>query len=216
MGIQSDNTSDTESKILKAAEREFLEKGYAGARTASIAEAAGVTHAMLHYYFRTKEKLFEKIVSDKIGTIGNLVLSAFGDENLPLAERVKQGVERHFDFIAANRDLPRFLINEVYANPTIFEGNAIGIKGITSCLLDKLQADIDEGASRGECRQLDARMLISDIVSLNVFPFVAAPIFEVALGGIYESYGHYLALRKAENVRTILDKLMGCSINYPI
>lgn len=56
-----------EQAILKAAEREFLTKGYAGARTTSIAEAAGVTHAMLHYYFRTKEHIFERILDEKCG-----------------------------------------------------------------------------------------------------------------------------------------------------
>lgn len=57
--IKSDTLlPDTEARILQAAEHEFLTKGYAGARTTSIAEAAGVTHAMFHYYFRTKDKLF--------------------------------------------------------------------------------------------------------------------------------------------------------------
>ena len=49
-------SQDTETRILQAAEKEFFEKGYIGARTTSIAEAAGVTHTMLHYYFRTKDK----------------------------------------------------------------------------------------------------------------------------------------------------------------
>ena len=58
------HTEDTETKIHKAAEREFHEKGYGGARPTSIAEAAGVTHAMLHNYFRTKDKHFERIVTE--------------------------------------------------------------------------------------------------------------------------------------------------------
>ena len=53
-----------ENDILRAAEREFLAKGFSGARTVSIAQAAGVTHAMLHYYFRTKEQLFERILDE--------------------------------------------------------------------------------------------------------------------------------------------------------
>lgn len=58
-------SQDTEYLILQAAEREFMSKGFAGARTTSIAEAAGVTHAMFHYYFRTKEKLFDRIIAEK-------------------------------------------------------------------------------------------------------------------------------------------------------
>ena len=58
-----------EQLILEAAESEFAAKGYDGARTTSIAKAAGVTHAMLHYYFRTKELLFERIIDKKISEI---------------------------------------------------------------------------------------------------------------------------------------------------
>ena len=67
-----------EQAILEAAEREFIVKGFAGARTTSIAEAAGVTHAMLHYYFRTKEQLFERILDEKMRLMGESVLAAFG------------------------------------------------------------------------------------------------------------------------------------------
>ena len=52
-----EETSNTEQSILKAAEKEFLKKGFSGSKTTEIAKEAGVTHAMLHYYFRTKENL---------------------------------------------------------------------------------------------------------------------------------------------------------------
>ena len=93
-----------EQAILEAAEQEFLNKGFAGARTTSIAEAAGVTHAMLHYYFRTKEQLFERILDEKMRLMSRSVLTAFGQPDLPLPERIRDGVESHFDFIAANPD----------------------------------------------------------------------------------------------------------------
>ena len=64
MGEKEDK--NTEQAILKAAEEEFLKKGYALSKTTDIAKQAGVTHAMLHYYFRTKENLFEKVFSQKV------------------------------------------------------------------------------------------------------------------------------------------------------
>ena len=203
---KQNHPQDTETRILQAAEKEFFEKGYAGARTASIAEAAGVTHAMLHYYFRTKDKLFERIVSEKIDALANIVLSAIGDGDLPLEDRIRQGVERHFDFISANRDLPRFIVNEVFAHPERAEmlGN---VQNIAGSLLSNLQHEIDEYAAKGLCRQADARILLIDIVSLNVFPFIAAPIVKAAVGNLYESYDAFLEMRKKENVETILGKL---------
>ena len=110
-------TKDTESEILKAAEQEFMLKGFDGAKTTSIAHAAGVTHAMLHYYFRTKEQLFERILTEKVQLMSESVLAAFGQPGLPLLERLKDGVTCHFDFIAANPQLPRFIVNEVFSRP---------------------------------------------------------------------------------------------------
>lgn len=207
MSRERNNPNDTESRILQAAENEFFEKGYAGARTASIAEAAGVTHAMLHYYFRTKDKLFERIVSEKISILGNIIISAIGDEDLTLEDRIRQGIERHFDFIAANRDLPKFIVNEVLTRPDVVEMMKCNIQNIVNNLLNSLQHEIDAYAAKGLCRQVNARMLLIDIVSLNVFPFMAAPIILGALGDSYNSYDEFLALRKTENVETILNKL---------
>ena len=198
---------DTETRILQAAEKEFFEKGYAGARTASIAEAAGVTHAMLHYYFRTKDKLFERIVSGKINMLGEIILSAIGDENLPLEDRIRQGVERHFDFVSLNRDLPRFIVNEVLTHPERVETLKASMQDVVNGFLDNLQQEIDEYAGKGLCRQVDARTLLIDIVSLNVFPFMAAPIVCGAIGDSFGDYEEFLALRKKENVETILNKL---------
>lgn len=207
MNNEHSHLQSTETRILQAAEKEFFEKGYAGARTASIAEAAGVTHAMLHYYFRTKDKLFEQIVAGKINMLGDIILSAIGDGNLPLEERIRQGVERHFDFIAANRDLPRFIVNEVLSRPNHIEIMKRNALHIVNSLLGSLQREIDEYAARGLCRKVDARMLLIDIVSLNVFPFMAAPIVYSAIGDSYSNYDEFLAMRKKENVETILNKL---------
>ena len=200
-------SQDTETRILQAAEKEFFEKGYIGARTTSIAEAAGVTHTMLHYYFRTKDKLFEQIVSKKINMLGDIILSAIGDNNLPLEDRIRQGVERHFDFISANRDLPRFIVNEVFSHPERIEILKTSIQNIVNDLLNNLQQEIDEYAAKGLCQQADARMILIDIVSLNVFPFMAVPIVKEAIGYSYKSYDEFLTLRKKENVETVLRKL---------
>lgn len=200
-------SQDTETRILQAAEKEFFEKGYIGARTTSIAEAAGVTHTMLHYYFRTKDKLFEQIVSKKINMLGDIILSAIGDNNLPLEDRIRQGVERHFDFISANRDLPRFIVNEVFSHPERIEILKTSIQNIVNDLLNNLQQEIDEYAAKGLCQQADARMLLIDIVSLNVFPFMAVPIVKEAIGYSYKSYDEFLTLRKKENAETVLRKL---------
>lgn len=202
----SDSRSHTEDRILQAAEAEFLAKGFAGARTTAIAEAAGVTHAMLHYYFRTKDKLFERILNEKIQLVRDIMLFGMGDPAKPLAERITTTVERHFDFLAANPSLPRFMINEVFGNAERMALITDQMRLHAPMLLAGLQREIDDLAAEGRCRRVDARMLLLDIISLNIFTFMAQPIVRSLMGDAYGSE-RFLAERKRENVETIMRKL---------
>lgn len=198
---------NTEEAILAAAEEEFLRKGFDGARTTSIAEAAGVTHAMLHYYFRTKEQLFGQILEQKMQLMGELLLAAFGNPGQPLLQRIADGIECHFDFLAANASLPRFIINEVISRPECFETFQKRISQIVASLLKGLQHDLDLSAARGETEPMDVRTLMLDIVSLNVFPFIAEPIIMPLMKDLSADRSRFLSERKAENREIILRRL---------
>ncbi len=197
----------TEEKILAAAEKEFLQKGYAAARTTAIAEAAGVTHAMLHYYFRTKDNLFDKIIESKIGTLRDIMLSSVGDPTIPLFDKLKSAIEHHLDFIAANPDLPKFMFGEVFSRPEKMPVVLENLRYHTPLMTRSLQAQIDEYARKGLCCRVDAGMLILDIVSLNIFPFMAAPMANPLLGGMMTDREAFIEARKKENVETIMRKL---------
>lgn len=200
-------TQTKEQAILAAAEQEFLSKGFDGARTTSIASAAGVTHAMLHYYFRTKEQLFERILDEKLRLMGESVLAAFGQPNLPLQERLRDAIGSHFDFIARNPDLPRFIVNEVFSRPDRYETMRARIREIADTLMRDMQRELDALAARGEAEPLDVRMLMLDIISLNVFPFIAYPLIEPILGNFSNDRARFFELRKAENVEVITRRL---------
>lgn len=203
----TETTQTKEQAILAAAEQEFLTKGFDGARTTSIAATAGVTHAMLHYYFRTKENLFDRVLDAKIQLMGQSVLKAFGDSGLPLAERLRNGIVSHFDFIVANPDMPRFIVNEVFSRPDRYESMRIRIREITDTLLRDLQRDLDESAARGETEPMDVRMLMLDIISLNVFTFIAYPIIEPILGDFTNDRERFFEQRKAEIIEVITRRL---------
>lgn len=198
---------DTEQAILKAAEQEFLSKGFIGARTTSIAEAAGVTHAMLHYYFRTKAKLFERVLNEKTALLKDAIAKSLGRENASLEEMIRNIIEGHLDFLAANPELPRFLIEEIYndgGRAKIFSEN---MERFAPLMLGNLQMKIDNAVAEGRCRKIDARMLMLDIVSLNVFSFIAAPIIRAVLGDLTADQATFLTTRKKENFDTIMRKL---------
>ena len=204
---KSMKTKDTEADILKAAEQEFMLKGFDGAKTASIAQSAGVTHAMLHYYFRTKELLFERILADKMSLMGQSVLTAFGNSQLPLFDRLKDGMSRHFDFLMENPDLPRFIVNEVFSRPERYELMRKDISRIVDKLMQGVQQELDTLAAQGKIVPIDVRMLMLDVVSLNIFPFIAYPVIEPIFGNIAVDREQFFALRKAENIEVIMRRI---------
>ena len=196
-----------EQQILAAAEQEFLTRGYDGARTTSIAQAAGVTHAMLHYYFRTKEQLFERIVDEKFETMSHSMFAIMGDPSLPIVERIKGGIEAHFDFVAQNPLLPRFVINEIISRPERYDVLYKRVGAIIDNVYRGLQSEIDRSAERGEIERVDIKMLFISIMSLNVFSFIAYPFMEPLMGELMADRERFLAQRKAENVETILRRI---------
>lgn len=92
----------TEQLILEAAEAEFLDKGYGKARTTEIARRAGVNHSMLHYYFRTKENLFEVVFQKKAQSMSEVMILTF-KQNLPFLEKIKKPLKTILTFLLQMR-----------------------------------------------------------------------------------------------------------------
>lgn len=197
---------NTEQQILKVAELEFLSKGYNGARTTSIAKAAGVTHAMLHYYFRTKELLFERIIGKKMTEITPLITYLIGNDSLPLVDRIREAVSVHFDFIMANPDLPKFLMNEVipYHDRSVMLISKV--KDIFK-FFEKLQHEVNEASSRGEIEHFNVPMLFQSILAMNIFPSLMSEFIPQILTDDKLTQERYMALRKAENIEIIMRRI---------
>lgn len=196
----------TEKIILQAAEEEFLLKGFAGARTTEIAQKAGVNHAMLHYYFNTKEQLFEQVMTEKVALFRDSVTSVFEQSDLPVLQQIKEAMSRHFDFVRQNPLLPRFIINEISVRPEYIESIKSKLLPIAGNAFRKLQHSLDEASARGEICQIDARTLMLDIVSLNLFVFIAHPIISQMQPVLGDLNAFYEA-RKQENIHVITKRL---------
>ncbi|MDE7437183.1 MAG: TetR/AcrR family transcriptional regulator [Muribaculaceae bacterium] len=208
MGIKEHN-KDTEQKILKYAEEEFLSKGYAGARTTSIAEAAGVTHAMLHYYFRTKDKLFERILQEKTTKLHDMLIESVTvqDENAQIEDVVREIISSHLDFLCQNPELPGFLIGEMQRNPQFSKFVEDNLKSFSVQLFAKLGKLIDKGVQEGKLNPINEETIMLDIISLNIFAFMARPLVNAILGGCMNDIEEFVESRKKENFDTIMCKL---------
>ena len=199
--------NNKEQAILAAAKEEFLDKGYDGARTTSIARAAGVTHAMLHYYFKTKEQLFERIFHETMGMLVEGILEVFTQTDKPFKERIAEALGIHFEVIRENPRLPLFMIREVASRPERFAIIKNVISTFAGNLLIALQRDIDQAVAKGEISHIDATTLLLDMISLNVFPFIVKPVFEAATGLDLNADSKFWELRKQENTQLIMRRL---------
>ena len=104
---------NTEQIILEAAEAEFLEKGYNGAKMLSIARRAGVAHSMLHYYYRSKENLFQAVVLRKTREMVPMFKDVF-EEDLPFEETLNRMREARDRYIfSQSPQMPYFLLSEI-------------------------------------------------------------------------------------------------------
>lgn len=200
-------SKDTEQLILEAAIQEFSNKGFDGARTSTIAANAGVTHAMLHYYFRTKEKLFERIFKDKIQYIISMVLSPIVESDGSIKERICNGIEAHFQFLLVNKELPVFFITTINSRPELYSETIRELTTSANDMINALQSALDQAHENGEISNVKADMLIGDIASLNVFPFLAYPMLMAATGYREDEYEAYMEMRMKENVETIMKRI---------
>ncbi|MCD8101913.1 MAG: TetR/AcrR family transcriptional regulator [Alistipes sp.] len=199
----SPKESNKERHILEAAEAEFLEKGYGKSRTTEIARRAGVTHAMLHYYFRTKENLFDVVFRHKVQAIAEILLFSFSSD-LPLLEKIRNGMENHFDFIVANEKLPNFIFSEIFAEEKLRSILVAHIKDKSEFVIGSLAREMEKEVAGGKVRHMDPLDLIVSMISLNVFSVVCSQVLSGVLG---IDRNEFLARRKKVNTDLIISRL---------
>jgi TetR/AcrR family transcriptional regulator len=163
---------NTEQRIYDAARRVFMQKGLAGARMQEIADEAGINKALLHYYFRNKEKLFEGIFNEVIVRISSGLASAF-EKEMDVMGRIHSLVDIYIDVLAENRYLPLFVLNEMSHDPEKFSGMFIQHVVVH---MKKFILQIQDEAKRGLIRPIHPIHLLLNILGLIIFPFAALPV----------------------------------------
>ncbi len=198
---------NSKQAILDAAEEEFLEMGFHGAKTSSIAKRAGVTHAMLHYYFSTKENLYDVFISQKLQEVKNIMFPALLEEGVDFIDRVRTVIDKQFGYIQKHPYLPRFMLNEVLLKPERF--NEL-ISNILQYDIEKfaiIQQEIDTASNEGKINFISLPNLIIDILSLNIISQVMAPVVIGVMPGVGFDKNEFIENRKKEIIETITRRL---------
>lgn len=204
---QKKDAKNKKQQILDAAEFEFLTNGYEATKTTQIAKRAGVTHAMLHYYYQSKENLFNKIFEDKIETLKAPIVALAQNKDIELRDRIREIIELHFDFWKTHPDLPHFLINEMRSNPQLIKILREKVGDTLRETFATIQTEIDEYVAKGIMKPISAFDLFLDIVSLNVFTFISLPIFR-HIAYDEEKEQQLIENRKKEIIQTINHRIL--------
>jgi AcrR family transcriptional regulator len=200
--VEASRDGDTEQRILEAARVVFVRHGTAGARMQEIAAEAGVNQALLHYYFRSKERLAEAVFRHVAGRVLPTVLGLFGSD-LPIDAKVEQIVAAYIEAFCRSPFLPGYILSELHHHPEratqLFTSAAGGPPDqIASTILGKLRAQIGERVKAGEMRPIAPEQLMVNLLSLCVFPFAARPFIGVALGLDDDGFARFIEQRKRD------------------
>lgn len=200
-GMKTDIT--TEQKILQAAKEVFMEKGLDGARMQDIADKAGINKALLHYYFRSKDKLFEVIFLEEARKFLPRVMDIMMSE-LTLFEKVEKFVGQYIDTLIQNPLLPIFILHEINRNPNETLKKIFGNQRLP---IDKVEEHLGKMIKKSVIKPIKAEQLLLNMVSLCIFPFLARPMVQWVMKKNDKEFLSMMEQRKKDVVKFIIDSI---------
>jgi AcrR family transcriptional regulator len=177
----------TEEKFKEAARIVFTKKGYAATKTRDIAEQAGLNLALLNYYFRSKERLFEIVMIEKVQQLFAFMAPVLNNPDTSLNEKIDLITPSYIDMLLKNPDLPLFVLSEIKSNPERF-GKMIQANNI-------LQSSFMQQLA-GKKKDVNPVQLFLNFLGMMVFPFIVQPVLQTIVPMSEDAYIQLLEQRK--------------------
>jgi len=164
---------NTEQQILEAARVIFIKKGLEGARMQEIADEAGINKALLHYYFRSKEKLFNHIFENALADIFEIINQSIHEEG-DVFVFIETFVDHYLTILKENPFIPNFIFNEISSHPERIEQihDKVGLN------IPGFMHMVKKNIAQKKIRAISPEHLLIDMLSMCVFPFIARPLLE--------------------------------------
>ena len=189
----SDQEKQTEERIFESATEVFVEKGMDGARMQDIADHAGINKALLHYYYRTKDHLFNAVFEKIAGQMFKKFAPVF-DENLTFEDKIRFFYREHITFLQSNPRLAPFLLHELHRNPDRIKKLIQGID--INRIWSTLESQHKEDLVKYNITRESIPQLMTSIAAMSVFPFLAKPIVSSLMERMGYDFDEYLEERK--------------------
>ncbi len=193
----------TEETILEAARKVFMQKGFAASRMCDIAKTARINQALLHYYFRTKDKLFAMIFDQESQKFQSNIISILTSD-LPFFEKLRRMVEAEIKKMRSAPYLPMFILNEMHSNP---ERQCAGPSESHARVYRVFRDLVEKEQAAGNILTVCPRQLFLSIMGLTMFPFLAQPMYQAALEAEHESFEQLIDDRVAHVSNMIIRSL---------
>lgn len=200
------DSKPSEELILNAAVKVFTRKGYSGARMEEIAKEAGINRALLHYYFRDKETMFNIIFETKFKEFFTGIFGAF-QSDVPFLEKIKSIVDHEITVLTKHPGLAKFVIMEIAQQPDrlIQFGQKLGLNPRT--MLKHFQKEVQQNVQQGKIRPIDGRQLLMNIISICIYPFVAKPIIKTMMQMDENTFMDLMEKRKNDAYEFIINAI---------
>jgi AcrR family transcriptional regulator len=197
--LKSEEVIKTEEKIRDAARKVFTRKGFAGTRTRDIAEEAGINLALLNYYFRSKQLLFDQVMLEKMQQFFGTLMPVLNNVETSLESKIEEIASRYISLLSTNPDLPLFVLGEIGRNPARFV-KELPVKQLVekSSFMSQLKA---------QRKDINPLHFLFNILSLTVFPFIAKPVFQNA-GLLNEKAFNKLMAERVELIPAWINKML--------
>jgi len=197
------SNNKTEEKILDAAMNVFQTKGMDGARMQEIADKAKINKSMLHYYYRSKQKLFEAVFKTAISIMAPKLREIIKKDE-PLFDKIRNFTNGYISLISKHAYIPTFIIQELNRNPEILQDTFVKEFGSS---FSPMKTTIDEMVANGEITPIKPEHLIMNVISMSIFPFVAKPILKSVLQKDEKEYKLLLEERKTHVADFIINSI---------
>ncbi|MDD2387086.1 MAG: TetR/AcrR family transcriptional regulator [Bacteroidales bacterium] len=200
-----DKKLNAEQKIIEAAADIFETKGFEGARMQQIADKAGINKALLHYYFRSKDLLFEKVFLKLAGKIFLKFIETFNIEG-SIFDKIEMFLQIHQDLLYKNRKFPIFFFNEITRNPDLMRKLMLNLE--ISKKFQEITKQFDQEKKDGIIRQdVEVSHLIVNIISLSVFPYIGSPAIKEIMKEFDLNYEQFLDERRTMIAQFVINSI---------
>jgi len=201
-----EKNKDAEKDIINAARKVFYEKGFIKATMRDIAAAANTNLAMVNYYFRTKENLFNLIYDETFMALMNKLTKCLKEDNVSIENKIRNIISEYVEFFVENPYIPSFILGEIIRNPQeIAERMKTNLSQVS--MRREFEEQIQKEINEGKLKPVSAYSVFTNILSLTIFPIISQPIIQEVFNFNPDQFNQFIDNRKEEISTMIINSI---------